>query len=269
MKIRKAVLPVAGMGTRFMPATKVIPKELLPIVDKPVIQYLVEEAVESGIEEIIFVISRDKELIRHHFSHHPELEDTLRSRDKHDIADKISPIHQMAKYTFVYQDEPLGDGHAILQAEEAVGGEPFVVLFGDDIVKHHTHATRQLMDQFKGEAIMAVEKVAKEMISSYGVVKPGAPHPDQLRLFAVEGLVEKPEAHEAPSDFGVIGKYICPPTIFEAIRLGSASKGGELRLIDGFIKLSESEVIWAYHIEGDRYDTGKAEGLIAASNAYL
>ncbi len=270
MKIRKAVLPVAGMGTRFMPATKVIPKELLPIVDKPVIQYLVEEAVESGIEEIIFVISRDKELIRHHFSHHPELEATLKDRDKHHIADKINPIHQMAKFTYVYQDEPLGDGHAILQAEVAVGEEPFVVLFGDDIVKHDVPATRQLMDQFQGESIIAVERVPMEQISSYGVIKPGERmDPDQMRLFPVEGLVEKPASHEAPSDYGVIGKYVCPPTIFEAIRQGSASQGGELRLIDGFIKLSENEGIWAYHIEGDRFDTGKAEGLIAASNAFL
>ncbi|MFH0838127.1 MAG: UTP--glucose-1-phosphate uridylyltransferase [Patescibacteria group bacterium] len=266
MKIRKAVLPVAGMGTRFMPATKVVPKELLPIVDKPVIQYLVEEAVASGIEEIIFVISPDKELIRQHFSHHPELEAILEQRGKHDIAEKIRPIHGMAKFSYVYQNDPLGDGHAILQAEELVGGEPFAVLFGDDIVKHGVPAIRQLIDQFTGEVVMAVEKVPKEYISSYGVISPGE---KKGRLYKVEGLVEKPEAHEAPSDFGVIGKFVCPASIFEAIRLGSASKGNEIRLIDGFIKLSEKEGIWAYHIEGERFDTGKAEGLIAANNAFL
>lgn len=266
MKIRKAVLPVAGMGTRFMPATKVVPKELLPIVDKPVIQYLVEEAVASGIEEIIFVISPDKELIRHHFSHHPELESILKERGKHDIAEKISPIHGMAKFTYVYQDEPLGDGHAILQAEEMVGGEPFAVLFGDDIVKHDKPAIQQLIDQFKGEVVMAVEQVPKEHISSYGVISPGE---KTGRLYKVEGLIEKPHPDEAPSDFGVIGKFVCPPSIFEAIRQGSASKGNELRLIDGFIKLSEDEGIWAYHVEGIRFDTGKAEGLIAANNAFL
>ena len=266
MKIRKAVLPVAGMGTRFMPATKVVPKELLPIVDKPVIQYLVEEAVLSGIEEIIFVISPDKELIRHHFSHHPELESLLKARGKHDIADKISPIHGMAKFSYVYQNDPLGDGHAILQAEALVGGEPFAVLFGDDIVKHEVPALAQLIGMFQGESVMAVEKVPKEFISSYGVIQPGA---QSGRLYKVEGLVEKPAAHEAPSDFGIIGKFICPASIFEAIRQGSASKGGELRLVDGFIKLSENEKIWAYHIEGERFDTGKAAGLIAANNAFL
>ena len=270
MKIKKAVLPVAGMGTRFMPATKVVPKELLPIVDKPVIQYLVEEAINSGIEEIIFVISPDKELIRHHFSHHPELEETLKKRSKHDILEKISPIHGMAKFTYVYQNDPLGDGHAILQAEEAVGNEPFLVLFGDDIVKHEIPAARQLIDRFTGEAIIAVEKVPRESISSYGVVKPGiGSNSEQPRLFSVDGMVEKPHPDEAPSDFGVIGKYVCPASIFEAIRQGATGGDGELRLIDGFIKLSENEGIWAYHIEGERFDTGKAEGLIAANNAFL
>lgn len=266
MKIRKAVLPVAGMGTRFMPATKVVPKELLPIVDKPVIQYLVEEAVNSGIEEIIFVISPDKELIRRHFSHHPELEEVLKKRNKHHIISKLSPIHNMAKFSYVYQNDPLGDGHAILQAEEMVGNEPFAVLFGDDIVKHEKPALKQLMDQFKGEVVMAVEQVPKERISAYGVIKPGR---QNGRLYQVESLVEKPEPHKAPSDFGIIGKFVCPASVFEAIRQGSASKGGELRLVDGFMKLGENEALWAYHIEGERFDTGMAEGLIAANNAYL
>jgi len=265
MKIRKAVLPVAGMGTRFMPATKVVPKELLPIVDKPVIQYLVEEAVASGIEEVIFVISPDKELIRHHFSHHPELEALLKKRDKHHVVSKLSPIHNMAKFSYVYQDEPLGDGHAILQAEEMVDGEPFAVLFGDDIVKHEVPALQQLVNQFKGETVMAVEQVPKERISDYGVIAPGE---QSGRLYKVEHLVEKPEPHEAPSDFGIIGKFVCPPSVFKAIRHGSASKGGELRLVDGFIKLGQDEGLWAYHIEGDRFDTGRAEGLIDANNAF-
>jgi len=266
MKIKKAVLPVAGMGTRFMPATKVIPKEMLPIVDKPVIQYLVEEAVLSGIEEIIFVISKDKELIRHHFSHHPELEAVLRAREKHEIAERIAPIHGLAKFHYVYQDEPLGDGHAILQAERVVGDEPFLVLFGDDIVKHHTPAAKQLMDQFKGEAMIAVEEVPDTHISSYGVIHPGE---NESRLYAVRGMVEKPHKDEAPSNLGVIGKYVCPPEIFEAIRQGSSSHGGELRLIDGLIELGKGQKLWAYHVEGERFDTGKAEGLIAANNAFF
>jgi len=265
MKIKKAVLPVAGMGTRFMPATKVVPKELLPIVDKPVIQYLVEEAVLSGIEEVIFVISKDKELIREHFSHHPELEAILKARQKKDVLERINPIHQLARFSYVYQNEPLGDGHAILQAESLVGDEPFLVLFGDDIVKHTIPAAKQLIDQFKGESVIAVQKVPKESISAYGVIHPGQ---NQDRLYQVNGLVEKPHQDDAPSDLGVIGKYICPPSIFKAIREGSASNNGELRLIDGFIELAKKEGLWAYHIEGDRFDTGQAKGLIAANQAF-
>ncbi len=266
MKIRKAVLPVAGMGTRFLPVTKVVPKELLPIVDKPVIQYLVEEAVLSGIEEIIFVISKDKELIRDHFSHHPELEAILKERDKHHIAEKLNLIHRSAKFSYVYQNEPLGDGHAILQAEALVGNEPFLVLFGDDIVKGDVPAARQLMDHFKGEAIIAVEQVSKDWISSYGVIDPGE---KKGRLYEVKGMVEKPNPNDAPSDLGVIGKYICPPEIFEAIRKSATGKDGELRLIDGLIKLGETQPIWAYLLEGERFDTGKPSGLIAANNAFL
>lgn len=266
MKIRKAVLPVAGMGTRFMPATKVVPKELLPIVDKPVIQYLVEEAVLSGIEEIIFVISKDKELIKSHFSHHPELEAVLEARQKSDVLKKLEPIHNLATFHYVYQDEPLGDGHAILQAEALVNNEPFLVLFGDDIVKHDIPAAKQLMNQFEGEAIVAVQPVAKEHLSSYGVIHPGE---KKGALHQIEGMIEKPHPDEAPSELGVIGKYVCPPEIFEAIRQGQASADGELRLIDGLNKLRELQNVWAYPIEGERFDTGKAEGLIAANNAFL
>jgi UTP--glucose-1-phosphate uridylyltransferase len=212
------------------------------------------------------VISPGKELIKHHFSHHPELEAILKQRGKDHIVSKISPIHGMAKFSYVYQNDPLGDGHAILQAEELVGNEPFAVMFGDDIVKHDTPALKQVIDRFSGESVIGVEQVPLEHISSYGVIKPGE---QAGRLYKVEGLIEKPEPHEAPSDFGIIGKFVCPFSIFEAIRQGAASKGNELRLIDGFIKLSEKEGIWAYHIEGQRFDTGRAEGLIAANNAFM
>lgn len=266
MKIRKAVLPVAGVGTRFLPATKVVPKELLPIVDKPVIQYLVEEAVLSGIEEIIFVISKGKELIKDHFSHHPELESLLKDRKKHHLLDKINPIHKMATFKYVYQDEPLGDGHAVLMAREAVNNEPFVVLFGDDIVKHDVPAAKQLIDFYKGESVLAVERIPKEKTSLYGVIRPGS---QSDRLFEVLGMVEKPKPSEAPSNLGVIGKYVCPPEIFDALKSSAPSKDGEIRLIDGFIKLSESQKIWAVEIEGKRFDTGSPKGLIEASTAFL
>lgn len=266
MKIKKAVLPVAGVGTRFLPATKVVPKELLPIVDKPVIQYLVEEAVASGIEEIIFVIAKGKELIKDHFSAHAKLEDFLDKKGKAELLKKIEPIHNLAKFTYVYQDHPHGDGHAILMAEEAVNGEPFLVLFGDDIVRSDVPAAKQLIDQFKGESILAVEKIPHEKTSLYGVIKPGE---QKDRLYEVLDMVEKPDPSEAPSDLGVIGKYVCPPEIFAAIRSAPHGKDGELRLIDGFIKLKEAQKIWAVEIQGERFDTGRPEGLIAANQAYL
>ena len=265
-KIKKAVLPVAGMGTRFLPATKVVPKELLPIVDKPVIQYLVEEAVLSGIEDIIFVISRDKELIKKHFSHHPELEAILKDRGKHSLLDKINPIHKMAKFEYVYQDEPLGDGHAILMAEKAVGDEPFLVLFGDDIVKGDVPAAKQLLDNFKGESIIATERIPKEKTILYGIIDPGA---KTGKLYEVKGMVEKPEPDKSPSNLGIIGKYVCPPEIFEALKKAPAGKDGEIRLIDGFIELKKHQKIWAAEIEGERFDTGNPEGLAAASKAFL
>jgi UTP--glucose-1-phosphate uridylyltransferase len=266
MKIRKAVLPVAGMGTRFLPITKVVPKELLPIVDKPVIQYLVEEAVKSGIEEIIFVISKEKELIRKYFSHHPELEESLLLKGKHKMLEAVRPLHRMAKFTFVYQNEPQGDGHAILQAEYAVGKEPFLVLFGDDIVKGPVPAARQLIERYKGEAIIAVERIPREKTSMYGIIDP-----IQMadRLYEVKGLVEKPAPKDSPSTLGIIGKYVCPPEIFNALKKAKRGKDDEIRLIDGLVKLMETEKIWAVEIEGVRYDTGYPEGLAAAIKAYL
>lgn len=264
--IKKAVLPVAGVGTRFLPATKVVPKELLPIVNKPVIQYVVEEAVNSGIEEIIFVISKDKELIRDHFSPKPELENLLRDRGKTEALKQVESIHKMAKFTYVYQDEPLGDGHAILKAKEATNGEPFLVLFGDDIIRGEVPAAKQLMDNFNGEAIMAVEQVGREDISSYGIIEPGNRNGN---LIEIKSLIEKPTPNEAPSDLGIIGKYICPPEIFDAIEGSQAGRDGELRLVDGLLLLSKTQKIWAYRVEGKRFDTGRARGLVAANNSFL
>lgn len=266
MKITKAVLPVAGAGTRFLPATKVIPKELLPVGDKPVIQLLVEEAVKSGIEEIVFVIAAGKELIREHFTRKPELEALLSKRGKTDLLKKVLPLHEMARFRYVYQDQPLGDGHAILQAENEVKGEPFLVLFGDDLVRGPVPAARQLMERFSGETVIAVERIAREKTGQYGIIVPGKA---EGRLHEVRGLVEKPDPAKAPSDLGVIGKYVCTPAIFDAIRGARPSKGGELRLIDGFMRLLSSEKIRAYEVEGERFDTGYPEGLLAAGRAFF
>ncbi|QQR83076.1 NTP transferase domain-containing protein [Candidatus Peregrinibacteria bacterium] len=265
--IKKAVLPVAGMGSRFLPATKVIPKELLPIVDKPVVQYLVEEAVQSGIDDIIFVISPNKELIRHHFSHHPELEEFLLDRQKHDLLDAIRPIHQMARFQFVYQDEPLGDGHAVLMAREAVGDEPFVVLFGDDIVKNKIPAARQLMDHYDGNCVVAVTKIPKEQSVLYGMVEPGVSNGNR---HTVLNMIEKPLPAEAPSDLGIIGKYVCSPAIFDALlHVSGTKKTGEIRLIDALNHLRATEGVTAVEIEGRRFDTGHPRGLAEAIMAYL
>jgi UTP--glucose-1-phosphate uridylyltransferase len=266
MNIKKAVLPVAGVGTRFLPATKVVPKELLPIIDKPVIQYLVEEAANSGIEEIIFVISKGKELIKGHFSHHPELEDFLKKKGKTELLKKVEPIHNITKFSYVYQDEPKGDGHAVLMAEKEVGNEPFLVLFGDDIVKSDVPAAKQLLNHFKGESILAVERIPKEKSVLYGIIKPGK---QTDRLYEVTDMVEKPNPDEAPSDLGIIGKYVCPPEIFDALKNAKPGKDGEIRLIDGFNKLKETQKIWAVEIEGERFDTGNPKGLVAAANAFL
>lgn len=265
-RIKKAVLPVAGIGTRFLPVTKAVPKELLPIVDKPVLQYLVEEAAESGIEEVIFVISRGKELILEHFKHNPKLEAMLEAKGKTDILEKVRHIHKMAKFSYVYQDEPLGCGHAVLMAKELVGNEPFLVLFGDDIIKSDVPAAKQLIDRFEGESVLAVEHVPKEEISSYGIIKPGARNGE---VYEVTDLAEKPNPEDAPSDLGIIGKYVCPPEIFEAIRSAPPGPDGELRLIDGFLRLKKKQKIWAVKVKGERFDTGRPEGLIAAANAFL
>jgi UTP--glucose-1-phosphate uridylyltransferase len=266
MKIRKAVLPVAGIGTRFLPATKVVPKELLPIVDKPVIQYLVEEAVASGIEEIIFVISKGKEAILEHFSAHPPLEEFLRIKGKKEILKKVEPIHRLAKFRHVYQEKPLGDGDALLKAEKLIGGEPFLVLFGDDIVKSKVPAAKQLIQQFKGSSVIGVEPIPRKLTDQYGIVMPGESHG---RLHEVHGLVEKPKPEKSPSTLGIIGKYVCTPEIFDAIRRARPSHEGELRLIDGFTELLKTQHLFAYEIEGQRFDTGRPAGLIAAAQAYL
>lgn len=266
MKIKKAILPVAGMGTRFLPVTKVIPKELLPVGNKPVVQHLVEEAIESGVEEIIFVISPEKELIRHHFSHHPELEDTLLKRGKHELLKRVNSIHEMASFKFTYQNEPLGDGHAILMAEELIDNEPFLVLFGDDIVRSEVPAAKQLIDQFKGESLLAVEKIPIEKSHMYGMIDSIV---DENGVHEVKNMVEKPAAHEAPSEYGIIGKYICTPEIFNALRSAKKSDDGEVRLLDGLKRLKDQQKIWAVEIQGERFDTGHPEGLTAASKAYL
>lgn len=264
MKIRKAVFPAAGFGTRFLPVTKSQPKEMLPIVDKPVIQYLVEEAVAAGIEEIIIVTGRGKRSIEDHFDYSFELEYTLVEKGKHDLLESIRAIDKLAKFVYVRQPMPLGDGHAILCAKEIVGNEPFAVLFGDDIVDSKVPAIKQLIDNFDetGCSTIGLEEVSREEISNYGVIK--GKKIKEL-LFEVEDLVEKPKPEKAPSNLGIIGKYIVTPEIFKALENSKTSHGGEIRLIDGFMELKKTQKIYGKVLQGKRYDTGTKIGLIKAT----
>lgn len=263
-KIRKAVFPAAGYGTRFLPATKAQPKEMLPIVDKPVIQYLVEEAVASGIEEIIIVTGRGKRAIEDHFDHSFELEHTLAEKNKHELLKDVRKVSDLAKFVYVRQPMPLGDGHAIMCAREVVGDEPFAILFGDEIVDNKVPALKQLIDVYDktGSSVIGLSRVPKSEIHNYGVIKPAKADGN---TYLVEDLVEKPKAENAPSDLAITGKYVVTPEIFEAMQNATPSRDGEMRLIDGFKELIKKQQIYGRVIEGKRYDTGHKLGFIEAT----
>lgn len=263
-RIRKAVFPAAGFGTRFLPVTKAQPKEMLPIVDKPVIQYLVEEAVESGIEEIIIITGRGKRAIEDHFDYSFELEHTLVEKNKHELLETVRKVSNLAKFVYVRQQQPLGDGHAILCAKELLGDEPFAVMFGDDIVDSKTPALKQLMNIYEktGSPVIGLTKVPKENTSSYGVV---APKISNGRMHELEGLVEKPKPEDAPSNLAIIGKYIVTPEALKALENAKPGPDGEIRLIDGFREFIKTNKIFGYELEGKRYDTGNKFGLIQAT----
>lgn len=265
MKIRKAIIPVAGMGTRFLPATKAQPKEMLTLVDKPVIQYIVEEAVEAGIEQIIFITSQTKRAIEDHFDTNYELEHRLAEKGKTKLLEQIRDVTKLASFVYIRQLEPKGDGHAILHAKDLVGDdEPVAVLFGDDIVDAKVPCIGQLMKVYERyrDPVIAVQRIPKEEISNYGVVDAVE---TAKRTYEVKGFVEKPSPEEAPSDLAVIGKYIITPEVFRALEVAKPSKGGEIRLADAFRALIGERSIYAYDFEGTRYDCGnKMQFLVAA-----
>lgn len=268
-RITKAVLPAAGFGTRFLPATKAQPKEMLPIVDKPTIQYLVEEVVASGIEEIVVVTSSGKRSIEDHFDHAFELEAALVKKGKDEALKQVRELENMAKFVYVRQPQPRGDGDAILRAKEVIGNEPFAVLFGDDIVDNEQKpALKQLIEQHEktGCSVIALEKVPDEDVSSYGIIKPAS---SDGRLHEIESMVEKPAQEDAPSNLGVIGKYVVTPEVLKALE--SASSGhadGEIRLIDGFIAVQKTQKVYGYEIEGQRFDAGNKLGMLMANIHY-
>lgn len=263
-KIRKAVLPVAGYGTRFLPATKSQPKEMLPIVDKPVIQYLVEEAVASGIEEIVIVTGRGKRSIEDHFDHSFELEHNLVEKGKDELVKEVRNIENLAKFVYVRQPMPHGDGHAILCAKEVIGDEPFAVLFGDDVLDGETPAIKQLINVFNETESSAIglTKVDGPDISNYGVIDGKS---EDNKLYEITSLVEKPAPEKAPSNLGIIGKYVCTPEIFAALEKADSGKDGEIRLIDGFMELQKTQKIYGRVLEGKRFDCGSKLGLLTAN----
>jgi UTP--glucose-1-phosphate uridylyltransferase len=268
--IRKAVFPAAGLGTRFLPATKAQPKEMLPLVDKPVIQYVVEEAVASGIETIIIVTGRGKTAIEDHFDVAFELEQMLERRGKTDLLAQVRSITDLIHVSYVRQKEPLGLGHAILVARELVGPEPFAVFLGDDIIESRVPVMRQMIDVHDrcGSSVVAVERVSRERTSDYGIVAVG-PADARLegggRLHRITDLIEKPDPKDAPSDLAIIGRYILMPEIFEHLEKTRAGRGGEIQLTDGLRSLLRKQEIHAYSFEGTRYDTGDKLGFLKAT----
>jgi UTP--glucose-1-phosphate uridylyltransferase len=268
-RVRKAVMPVAGLGTRFLPATKAIPKEMLTVVDKPLIQYAVEECIASGIEHIIFVTGRRKSAIEDHFDLAPELERFLEERGKPDSAKMVREISGGLHFSYTRQSEALGLGHAVLCAAELVGDEPFAVLLGDVIMQGKIPATRELIDIYDatGGGAIQVERVPRERIHYYGIID-GAPVDDTRfgdRLLRVKDLVEKPLAENAPSNLGVTGRYVLPPEIFGYLEETKPGAGGEIQLTDGLRKLAADNKLYASIYEGKTYDAGDKLGFLEAT----
>jgi UTP--glucose-1-phosphate uridylyltransferase len=261
--IRKAVFPAAGLGTRFLPATKAQPKEMLPLVDKPIIQYGVEEAVASGVDNIILVTGRGKNAIEDHFDVSVELETFLEARNKTELLAEIRKISNLINFSYVRQGEPLGLGHAVLVTRALVGDEPFAVILGDDVIDANPPALRQMIDVFqdvKGP-VLAIERVPREDVSAYGIIdaeeiKPG--------VYRIRDLVEKPPRDEAPSDLAIIGRYILTPDIFPALQATVTDRTGEIQLTNGIRELLKSRPIFGCRIDGVRHDTGNKLGFLKA-----
>jgi UTP--glucose-1-phosphate uridylyltransferase len=261
--IRKAVFPAAGLGTRFLPATKAQPKEMLPLVDKPIIQYGVEEAVASGVDNIILVTGRGKNAIEDHFDVSVELETFLESRGKKELLAEIRKISNLINFSYVRQGEPLGLGHAVLVTRALVGDEPFAVILGDDVIDANPPALRQMIDVFQQVQgpVLAIERVPREDVSAYGIIdadeiKPG--------VYRIRDLVEKPPREEAPSDLAIIGRYILTPDIFPALEATVTDRTGEIQLTNGIRKLLKSRPIFGCRIDGVRHDTGNKLGFLKA-----
>lgn len=264
MKVRKAIIPAAGLGTRFLPATKAQAKEMLPIVDKPTLQFIIEEAVESGIEEILIVTGRNKQSIENHFDRSVELEYTLEARGKLDLLEEVRKISDLANIHYIRQKEPKGLGHAIYCAKSFIGNEPFAVLLGDDIVQNGKPCLKQMIDVYNEykTSILGVQKVPDKDVNKYGIVD-GMYIED--RVYKVKGLVEKPSIEDAPSNIAILGRYIINPAIFDILEHTKPGKGGEIQLTDALKELAQHEAMYAYDFQGRRYDVGDKQGFIEAT----
>ncbi|MGL5244585.1 MAG: UTP--glucose-1-phosphate uridylyltransferase GalU, partial [Sarcina sp.] len=267
-KIRKAIIPAAGLGTRFLPATKAQPKEMLPIVDKPTIQYIIEEAIASGIEEILIITGRSKKCIEDHFDKSVELEMELEKSGKSELLELVRDISEMVDIHYIRQKEPKGLGHAISCAKTFVGNEPFAILLGDDVVYNDENpCLKQLVDCFNEykTSILGVQTVPKKDVCKYGIVN--GLHIEG-NVYKVKGLVEKPSVEEAPSNVAILGRYIVTPQIFDILENTAPGKGGEIQLTDALMKLMENEAMYAYDFQGRRYDVGDKQGFLEATVEY-
>jgi UTP--glucose-1-phosphate uridylyltransferase len=268
-KVRKAVFPAAGMGTRFLPATKAMPKEMLPLVDKPLIQYGVEEAIHSGLHNVIIVTGRGKTAIEDHFDVSFELENLLNTRNKLELLDEVRSVSDMIDVAYVRQKEALGLGHAVLRARDLIGPEPFAVVLSDDVIESEIPCLRQLLDiyEFYGCSVLALMEVPPESLSAYGVVdaEPVSHAGGSNRLFRIRNLVEKPKMEDAPSNLAIIGRYILTPEIFRSIESIEPGRGGEIQLTDALKHLLRNRPIYGYKFEGKRFDAGDKLGFLQAT----
>lgn len=264
MQLRKAIIPAAGLGTRFLPATKAQPKEMLPIVDKPTLQFIIEEAVQSGIEEILIITGRNKKSIEDHFDRSVELELELESKGKYDLLEEVRKISDLVNIHYIRQKEPKGLGHAILCAKSFIGNEPFAVMLGDDIVVNEKPCLQQMIEiyeQYK-TTILGVQEIPRQDVDKYGIIE-GRLIDD--RVYKVRGLVEKPSVEEAPSNIAILGRYVITPAIFDILEQTPPGKNGEIQLTDALKVLAQKEAMYAYIFEGRRYDVGDKLGFLQAT----
>ncbi|PTJ55612.1 UTP--glucose-1-phosphate uridylyltransferase [Mammaliicoccus sciuri] len=267
IKVKKAIIPAAGLGTRFLPATKAMPKEMLPILDKPTIQYIVEEAARAGIEDILIVTGKHKRAIEDHFDIQKELETTLYENGKLELLNKVQYSTELANIFYVRQKEQKGLGHAIYTAKQFIGNEPFAVLLGDDIVESDNPSIKQLIEQYEttGKSVIGVQTVAESETHRYGIIDPKS---QDERLYEVNRFVEKPEQGTAPSNLAIMGRYVLSPEIFDYLETQTEGSGGEIQLTDAIERLNQEDKVYAYDFEGQRYDVGEKIGFVKTTIEY-